>query len=148
MDDDFFGGLDKKISDLDAKQQARAEQKAADTAFSERAIAEMHPVARDYVEKLRERGITARVSGNERGLTFEMRWADNADHGLSVYPDLETGRLKIIRNSTDHTDDKRFRSTDGRLYGEADWKPSMFESALKSVINDYMFYADKHGGIA
>lgn len=148
MSDDFFGELDKKLGDLDSKQQARSDQKDADTAFSEREIASMHPVAREYADKLGERGITARVSGSERGLTFEMRWADNADHGLSVYPDLETGRLKIIRNSTDHTDHKRFRSSDGRTYGEADWKPSMFESALKSVINDYLFYADKHGGIA
>jgi hypothetical protein len=148
VSDDFFGELDKKISDLDAKQQARAAQRDADTAFSEKAIAEMHPVARVYIEKLRERGITARVSGNERGLTFEMRWVDNADHGLSVYPDLDTGRLKITRNSTDHTDGKRFRSTDGRLYGETDWKPSTFENALKSVINDYLSYAEKHGGIA
>jgi hypothetical protein len=148
VSDDFFGELDKKIGGLNAKEQAKAAQKAAEAAFSEKAIADMHPVAQQYVEKLRERGITARVSGSESGLTFEMRWADSADHGLTVYPDLETGRLKIVRNSTDHTDGKRFRSSDGLTHGEADWEPSKFEGALKSVINDYMFYADKHGGIA
>lgn len=148
MSDDFFNALDKKIGDLNAKQQASAAQKDADSAFSEEAILEMHTVARDYVAKLKDRGITARVSGNERGIRFEMRWADNADHGLAVYPDIDTGRLKIIKNSTDHSDDRRFQSTDGRLYGRADWDSSKFESALQSVINDYLFYADKHGGVA
>lgn len=148
MSDDFFEELDKKIGAHNAKEQARVDRKEADTAFSIQAIAEMHPVAQRYVEKLRERGINAKVGGGERGITFEMKWADHGEHGLSVFPAIETGRLEIVRNSTDHTDGKRFRSTDGSTYGESNWDVSKFESALRSVINDYVFYADKHKGIA
>ncbi|CAN5497454.1 hypothetical protein BH10PSE12_BH10PSE12_08010 [soil metagenome] len=147
MSDDFFGALDGKIADLNKAQDARAERRGADQAFSERAILAMRPVADRYVAQLRERGIYAIVGGNERGLTIEMRWADGADHGLAVYPELESGRLKIFRNSTDHRDDRRFRSSDGATYDEASWKASFFEEALKGVINDFMAQAAKHGGI-
>lgn len=147
VNDDFFSKLDKQISDVKAEETAVAHRKAADRAFSVRAIAALHPLADEYASKLRERGISAQVSGNE-GLEFEMRWQDGGTHGLTVYPDLTTGRIKITRKSTDHTDGRRYSSSDWQTHGEDSWKPSMFENALKGVINDYMFYAKMHGGVA
>jgi hypothetical protein len=148
VSDDFFGNLDKKLSEISGKQQAAADQREANRAFSEQAIQDMHPVARKYAARLRERGISALVSGNQTALTFEMRWADGAEHGLSVHPDGETGELKIVRISTDHTDGRTFRSSDGRTYGERDWRLSMFEAALEKEIDAYISAADKHRGIA
>ena len=147
MGDDFFSSLDNKISELKTGEQEARERELADRAAAEEAIAAMHPVANDYAAKLRERGISAKVSGSNKGITFEMRWADNAEHGLSVYPDLASGRLKLIRNSTSHTDGRRFSSTDGMMYAAGQWAPDRFEAALKGIIEDYMFYAPKHGGI-
>jgi hypothetical protein len=62
--------------------------------------------------------------------------------------DVETNRLKISHDSTDHTDGKPFRSTELTTYHATTWSCSTFENALKSVIRDYMSAADKHGGTA
>jgi hypothetical protein len=70
------------------------------------------------------------------------------EHGFSIYPDLNTGRLKISQNSTDHIDGKRFSSTDGNTYGQDNWDQSRFESLIKSVISSYMSFARHHEGIA
>lgn len=148
VSDDFFNDFDKKLVELKTSEQEESDRKAEDRAAAEVAIMAMHPVATEYAAKLRERGITARVSGGKGALVFEMRFADNGDHGLSVYPDLTTGRLVIYRNSTDHTTGRGFRSTDGMTYAAGQWAPERFEAALKSVINEYLRIADKHGGVA
>ncbi|GEM_PF-5128746 len=147
VSDNFFSKLDQQLDAAKSEEMAVADRKAADRAFSEKAIAELRPVATEYAAKLRERGISTRVSGSGV-LEFEMRWADGGTHGLMICPDLDTGRLKIVRKSTDHTDGRRFSSSDWQTYGEDTWKPSTFESALESVINDYMSFAKHHGGIA
>lgn len=147
MSDDFFSGLDNKLTELKTNEQEAQERERANRAAAEDAIEAMHPVANDFAAKLRERGMSAKVSGSRKGLTFEMRWADNGEHGLSAYPDLSSGRLKLIRTSTDHTDGRRFSSTDGMMYAAGQWSPDRFEAALKSIIEDYIYYAPKHGGI-
>lgn len=148
MVQDFFKDLDGKINGMNIAAVAKINKRPNDQAFSEKAILAMHSLADYYAKKLGERGITATVSGNERGIKFEMRWADRAGHGLSVLPDIVNGQLKLTRNSTDHTDGKRFRSTNGRTYNEKTWPAEMFESSLKSIIDDYLYYASRHGGIA
>jgi hypothetical protein len=148
VSDDFFAKLDAKLESLKSGQQAAVTRLEDERRASSDAIKAMHPVAKDYVAKLRERGITAYFSGTNYGLTFEMRWGDGATHGLSVYPDMDSGRLQIIRNSTDHTTGRSFNSTDGATYAAKDFSPQKYESALKSVIHDYVRFADRHEGIS
>jgi hypothetical protein len=127
---------------------AKVEQHDANRAFSKEAMVALRPVAQEYATKLRERGISSNVDASEHGISFKMQWAIGASHGLTVQTDYKTGRLEIWRNSTEHTTGKQFRSTDGVTYDGSTWEPSKFESALKSVINDYVSYADKHHGVA
>lgn len=146
MSDDFFGSLDKRLSALSAKHDAASAEKEANRAFSERAIRDMHPIAKRYAGELGKRGIGVRVKGDERSLRFEMRWADGAEHGLSIYPDSETGALKLTRNSTDHSNGQKFSSSE--IYAEKEWDASLFEGALEREIEDYIAYSEKHRGIA
>jgi hypothetical protein len=76
VSDDFFDDLDGKIASLNAEQAAKVAKEGADLAFSQNAISAMHPVAEQYVAKLGERGISAKVSASENSITFEMRWKD------------------------------------------------------------------------
>lgn len=148
MSDDFFRDLDNQLSAATTAKATATQQKDAARTFSEQAIVEIQPIAREYAAKLRERNISANRSGGENTLVFEMAWANGDQHKLTVVPDLDTGRLKFHYTSTDHTTGKPFSSTGATLYGPDNWSMPVFQDELQKFISDYVRLAEKHGGIA
>ncbi|MFC4173771.1 hypothetical protein ACFOYU_17210 [Microvirga sp. GCM10011540] len=147
MADAFFKQLDGKLAALKSAEAAAADRKASNRAFAAKALADLRPIADEYASRLNERGIKAKVSGNDYGLSFELRWSNGDDHSLSVASESDANRLKIVRHSTDHTTGKRYQSTDGTTYDASSWKASHFEVAVQGLIDDYVTLADKHGGL-
>lgn len=146
MTDDFFDKLDKKISEQESADRVARNQTMVNREFSHEAIRKMLEIATSYKGKLRERDIHAEISGNQRGFSFKMIWADGGHRALEVYPDLHSGRIQFHTAFT-NDDGRNLRSTDGASYDAGNWKDEDFEPKLKKLIDDFVFYADRHGGL-
>lgn len=145
VSDDFFDKVDAKLSSDAAKKQAANDLNARNREFSKKAISEVYPLAVEYKKKLVERGIHVELNGSETGFSFKAFYADGGHNGLEVYPTLETGEIQFHSIYT-NDDGRNHRGTDAARYNEKNWTPKEFEVRLKKSIDDFLFYADRHGG--
>lgn len=114
-------------------------------AFLEEVVVRLQPVVSSYKAKLKERKIRAEVQSYPAGISFTLRYRDGGHHGLNIGGRLENNRIEITTHFTNDGSDHR--GTNGATYDKTNWKDSIFENELQKCINDFLFYADRHGGI-
>jgi hypothetical protein len=146
VSDEFFDKADKKLASLRAAAQAAKTARDVNLEFAQRVFPEIASIAQSYKKKLLERGIHVEISGNDRGLTFNMMYADGGHRGLMVYPEIESNRIQFHTIYT-NDDGRDMTGTDGVSYNESGWKDGIFEQKLQKAIDDFLSYADRHGGI-
>lgn len=138
---DFFAGLQKKLSD-DALAKA-AKQSESDK-FISAAIAEMKPLLRDYMSDLDKMGIQVQAHGlDDDGnfISFKMFYEDGGHGGF-----VTRGHC-LVQLFTDD-DGKNYSSESPNVRLDGAFKTAKFESFVKQCIEDFIFYADRHGGVA
>lgn len=146
-DDEFFGSVDAKLGAKKKEHDAREDKRTQNLEFAKQAAADAQPIAERYVEKLRERGITAKVERSELGLSFKLRYADSGIWNLTLSPNVDTGKLEFHGEYT-NDDGRRFGSWDAMSYDENTWSAETFTKKLQKHIEDYVFYADRHRGVS
>jgi hypothetical protein len=145
MSDDFFDKVDKTLSDQGAAVKSANAAKDANVDFAKTALTAMRPVAEEYKRKLVERGIYVELTAGDSGLTFKMRYANGGHNGISVYPDIDTGRLQFRSHYT-NDDGRPMVGIDANSYNASNWKDGVFKEKLEKLIKDFLTYAPRHGG--
>lgn len=144
--DDFFTNVDSKLRKISEAEAASKDKAAENREFLQEVIARLAPVGSSYKAKLKERNIHAEVQSYPAGLSFTLRYKDGGHRGLSIGGSLETNRISITSSFT-NDDGRNFTSTNGATYDKSNWKDEVFEEQLQKCIEDFLFYADRHGGI-
>ena len=142
---DFFDKLDSAI---DKQKQAESDHKAAkqqNEEFFSQISARLAPALENYATKLKERGMRVVHSANSRHVWLELKYSDGGHRSLSLNTDLDSGRIFFEEHFT-NDDGKNYKSTSGASYDQATWKDEIFASKLEKMIEDFVFYAPRHGG--
>lgn len=143
----FFKSVDEKIG---RQKQEQIEEK--ETLIHERErlseiIESLVPEVETYKNGLLERGINAEISSSSRHLSFDMKYKDGGRHDLLLSEtERFDGRFAIMKFSTSD-DGRTFSSTSGASYNSTTWSNDDFIQALERHINDFLFYANRHGGL-
>jgi hypothetical protein len=146
MSDDFFNKIDKQLDSSKAKKEAAQATQTDRLKFAAQVISQCAPVAEQYQQKLHERGVKVEYSAFPHRLTFKILYKDGGFHGLTFGADRDSSRLTFEGIFTD--EGKSWTSTSGGGYDEKSWKAEIFEQKLQKEIEDALFYADRHHGVA
>ncbi|CAH5397578.1 hypothetical protein [Serratia marcescens] len=146
-DNSFFNNVDKKIAEKQQEQKKEKTRLDEERAFLSQIVESLVPKVEFYKEGLLERGIYAELSSSSRYICFKMKYKDGGRHDLLL---SETQRFDGgITMTTESTNDdgRTYTSTDGSSYKSNNWDNDIFIQKLEKHINDYLFYAERHGGL-
>jgi hypothetical protein len=141
--DDFFAKVDTKLRKETATDAASLETASKNREFVKQVIDRLTPVAASYETKLKERGINTKVDSSATGITVTLRYQDGCRNELYV-GGLPKSQL-IELNTSFIEDNQTYAAT--KSYDHSKWQDGFFEAKLQRLIDDFLFYADKHGGI-
>lgn len=147
MTDDFFAALDAKLDESSTSEVQHATAREEAEAFAERVIAPAVVFANSVAEQLASRGITAEVIPSTTSVTFTMRFKNQDKHDLFVGLEHDRPGIQATGYYVDEKG-KPYSATTGVLYRAANWTDTTYRELLKKHVDDYGFYASRHGGIA
>ena len=144
--DDFFASVDSTLRKTSEAETASNEKAAENYELLQEVVARLAPVVSSYMEKLKERNINADVQNSPASLSLTLRYSDGGHRGLSINRSLKTNEISITSSFT-NDDGKNYTSTNGTAYDKSNWKDDVFVEQLHRCIEDFLIYANRHGGI-
>lgn len=147
MSDDFFDKIDAKLGEQKTTKVAKDNASDANRAFVKKVIPQLVAIAEGYAEKCRARGMSANVSHSDYSVTFELRYKNGQKRTLVGGPDHDMNNRLAFNAHWPNDDGKRYKSPPMSWYTEADWSDDRYETQLEKTIEDFVFYADRQGGI-
>jgi hypothetical protein len=147
VSDDFFDKIDGDLGKQKSEKDAKEKVSKANRAFVKDTIPRLVPIAESYVEKCRARGMSADVSHSDYSITFELRYKGGQKRTLVGGPDHEMGNKLAFKSHWPNDDGRRYTSMPMAWDDQKSWSDDRFETQLKKTIEDFIFYADRFGGI-
>lgn len=146
-DNSFFKSVDEKIGKQKQEQIKEKETLTQERELLSDIIESLVPEVETYKNGLLERGIHAEISSSSRYLSFNMKYKDGGKHNILLSEtERFDGRYAIMTFSTSD-DGRTFSSTNGASYSSTTWSNDNFIQALERHINNFLFYANRHGGL-
>ncbi len=147
MSDEFFDKIDAKLGQQNEAKVAKATSEDTNRAFVQDVVPRLADIAEQYAAKCKERGMTVRVSSHTYSLTFTLRYKGGQERSLvgSASHDMN-GKLSF-EDHYPNDDGKRYKSLPTEWYDASNWSDDKFEAKLKKTIEDFVFYADRFGGV-
>ena len=142
---DFFSKLDSAIDKQKEAENDHKEAKQQNAEFFGQISARLAPILEQYAKQLEDRGMRVTHSANERFVWLELKYRDGGHRALSLHTGLNSGRIEFEELFT-NDDGKNYKSTTGASYDQSTWKDELFVSKLEKMIEDFVFYAPRHGG--
>ncbi len=147
MSDDFFDKIDAKLTAQRETREAKEKAEDINRAFVKRVMPGLVRIAETYAQKCRDRGMSAEVKGSEYSVTFSLRYRKGQERSLSGGPQHDMNNRLSFEEHYPSDDGKRYKSIPSSWYDESNWSDEIFEGLLKKTIEDFVFYANRHGGI-
>lgn len=139
--DDFFAKVDAKLrKETDAASLKTASK---DREFLEQIIARLMPLVASYEAKLKERDIDTEVDSRPASISITLRYKDGNHDDLSIGSVPKSSLIELKTTLIE----KGQWFTSSKTYNYSKWQDSFFEARLQRLIENFLLYADKHGGI-
>lgn len=144
---DFFSKVDQKIDKIKQQHQQSETEANENLEFLEEIVAELTNKVEAYVNQIRNRGITVDFHASKSGILFNLKYKDGGHFGTRLGRSKYANNNRIeITGSFTNDDGKNYTSTSGTTYDRQTWKDEYFISSIEKCIDDYLFYAPRHGG--
>ena len=141
--DDFFNQVDTRLRKETKADAAALETTAKDREFVKQVVARLAPVAASYEKKLRERGINTKVDKSVTGVTVTLTYKDGCRNELYIGGLPNSGLIEL--NTSYIEDNQTYAAT--KSYNSDRWQEGFYEDRLQKLIENFLLYAEKHGGI-
>jgi hypothetical protein len=145
--EDFFKKVDTKMGSIGEAEAAEKKAAAELQSFMKKAIEDFAPTLQSYADKIKERGIRCESNSNGHGFSITLYFKDGGKHGLTFSQEYRSriGAYSFNGHFT-NDDGKNYTSTDGAQITQSNWSVEDTERRVQKVIEDFLFYADRHGG--
>jgi hypothetical protein len=147
MSDDFFAKIDSELNKQKAQKDASDTPAAQNQAFFKSILPRITAIADSYAAKCKERGIFATVSANDRVISFTLRYKSGEQRELVAYPDPTANNRMTFEEHYPSEKGKRYKSLPSEWYDESNWSDDIFSAKIEKTIQDFVYYADRQGGI-
>lgn len=141
--DDFFAKVDAKLRKETETDAASLKTASKDREFLEQIIARLMPLVASYEAKLKERDIDTEVDSRPASISITLRYKDGNHDDLYIGGIPKSSLIEL--KTTLIEKDQWYTST--KSYNSSKWKDDFFEDRLQRLIENFLLYADKHGGI-
>ncbi|AZE30319.1 hypothetical protein C4K05_3613 [Pseudomonas chlororaphis subsp. aureofaciens] len=143
---DFFKKPDQQIESARDNKIAAEHISKTNLDYLAEIILRIKPVAEGYASELKQREIMVDLKSSKHSITFSMKYKDGGHHSLTLGSSHSDNRIEITGNYT-NDDGRPYSSTDGKSYDQTNWSDDIYKEKLEKCIEDFIFYASRHGGI-
>lgn len=140
--DEFFTKVDAKLHKKTGANTS-IETESQNRELVKQVISRLMPVVVSYRSKLQERGINADVDSSPAGISITLRYKDGDHNELQIG---SISKSSILELKTSLVESGQAYVTT-KTYDYDKWNDSIFETKLQKLIDNFLLYADKHGGI-
>jgi hypothetical protein len=143
-----FKKIDGKLDELKQGQQQVATDSKKNEEFFEEVVSRVGERAKEYAEQVKSRNIPVDLNISKYSISFMLKFKDGGHHGVILGHALRSQSSRIeITGSFTNDDGKKYTSTSGVSYDSENWNDDIFTSAIEKCIEDFVFYAPRHGGL-
>lgn len=143
---DFFKKLDQQIESIRNNKATTENISKSNLDHLAETVMRIKPIAEGYVSELKNRQVTADLKTSQYSITFSMKFKDGGHHSLTLGSSHNDNRIEITGHYT-NDDGRPYSSTDGKSYDQTNWSDEIYKAKLEKCIEDFIFYAPRHGGI-
>ncbi len=147
MSDEFFEKIDATLGKQKSKKANVDNLGDANRRFVISVIPRLAKIAEDYASKCDARGMVARVSQNERSITFSLKYKDGQERYVTGRCHSEMNDKLGFEEHFPDNDGKRYKSSPMAWYDESSWSDDRFKGVLEKTIEDFVIYAERFGGV-
>ena len=147
MSDDFFDKIGKKVAEKKAAEATKDQASDRNHAFVVDLVPRLVTIAEGYAEKCKELGMNVQVESWSASITFRLRYQNGSVRELVGGPDSDRQNRLSFEDHYPDNDGKRYKSLAMEWFDEENWSDARYESRLKKTIEDFVFHADRFGGI-
>lgn len=147
MTDNFFNRIDTELQKQGQDEEQKATRVADAEALARDAISEATAVLKPYRDKLATRAISTNLEGGSTTLRLKMVYGNGDIHDLYFGLDRDAAALHFVSYHVDENG-SRYSATDAARIRRDQWTIGEFTRRLEKHIEDYIFYAKRHGGTA
>lgn len=143
---DFFKKIDQKIESIRNDKTAAENISRSNLDYLAETVLRIKPIAETYASELKQRQIAVDLQTSKYSVTLTMKFKNGGHHSLSFGSSHTDNRMEITGNYT-NDDGRPYSSTDGKSYDHTNWSDIIYKDKLEKCIEDFIFYAPRHGGI-
>jgi hypothetical protein len=143
--DDFFSKVDEKLKASKETQASVKADASENLDFLKEVVFRITPLANNYAAKLQDRGIKVDLKSTAFSISFSLIFNDGGHYAIILGSSSASNRFEITGDYT-NDDGRNYTSKDGASYDSKNWKDEIYEEKLKACIDNFIFYADRHGG--
>jgi hypothetical protein len=146
VDNEFFKKLDKDIEKHDEKKKEEIQESQEEDKKIQIFIEKVIPKLEEYKNQLIQRGVKVTLEHTTHSFTFMMYYSDGGHHGLRLQ--RKWNRKFYMFESMFTDEGKNYLSEGGALASQVEksWSWEDLKNLLQEEINNFFFYADRHGG--
>lgn len=142
MSDEFFDKLDETIGRMREGENQKADADSIRVDDATQLVESVAPIVNDYKAKLEKRGIDVHVVARGDYFHFTMKFKDGGHHGFELRRTANNYEIvTLFTNDDGRHMEGHTGQIDLRNFGGAS-----FEKRLQKEIDDFIFYAPRHGG--
>jgi hypothetical protein len=145
---DFFAKIDKQLGTIEQNQHKDSSAADDNRELLEEIIARISSKVEEYAHEVSSRGISLNLNITKVRISFLLKYKDGGHRATILEPSMSSNLHRIeITGSFTNDDGKDYTSRSGLTYDRSNWKDELFISSIEKCIEDFLFYAPRHGGI-
>jgi len=144
--DEFFNKIDQKLQNQKNVKASSKVTEDENLTFLKEVVLRITPLTEDYAAKLQDRGMKVSIKTSDYSISFSLFFKDGGHYAVILGSSDPSNRIEITVDFT-NDDGRNFTSRSGATYNAETWKDEIYEESLRKCIEDFIFYADRHGGL-
>lgn len=143
--EEFFENIDRKVDQMQAKQDAQQKQQTLHETAVKRFVQESAPHLEEYKSKLEQRGVETKFDRSEITFSFLMLYNKGGHHGFTLTRNYPSEHY-VVKSDFKHDGEGHFTSEGNAFVAGKMWTWAGFEAYVQESIENFFFYSDRNGG--
>ncbi|MDF3931878.1 hypothetical protein [Pseudomonas citronellolis] len=144
--DDFFLIVDEKLETAKKNEILLKASTDKNLKALKEAVIRATLLAGNYSARLQERNLKVDIQNSDESITLSLTYRDGSHQTITLGKTSRENLFGITVEDIDNNGDIVISLDDSRNYDSESWEDEIYEKQLRKFIEDFISYAERHGG--
>lgn len=144
--DDFFLIVDEKLETAKKNEILLKASTDKNLKALKEAVIRATLLAGNYAARLQERNLKVDIQNSDESITLSLTYRDGSHQTITLGKTSRENLFGITVEDIDNNGDIVISLDDSRNYDSESWEDEIYEKQLRKFIEDFISYAERHGG--